>query len=59
MRRFLEDVPAFEVALREYPRQGNAMVLACLDELLDGIAADIDPPELLQQESMGSYDPDG
>ena len=59
VRRFLEDVPAFEVALREYPRQGNAMVLACLDELLDGIAADIDPPELLQQESMGSYDPDG
>jgi len=56
VRRFLEDVPRFAEALREYPRQGNGLVLSCLDELLDCVAADLDPPDRLQTEALGTWE---
>ena len=55
VRRFLEDVPRFAEALADYPRQGNGMVLACLDELLDCIAADVDAPDRVQTPNLGAY----
>lgn len=59
---FLARLPAFDAALATYPRQDNAMAMACLDELLDGIAAGRPRPDFLAHRSMGDaldvLDPD-
>ncbi len=59
VRRFLEDLPRFEECLRDYPRQGNEVVLSCLDELLDCIAADVDAPDRVQTPNLGAYPAQG
>lgn len=52
---FLQGIDRHAEALGGYPRQDNTMTLACLDELLDRIAAEQDAPVRLESPAMAKY----
>jgi uncharacterized protein (TIGR00661 family) len=57
VERFIESSPAHERALAGYPSQDNSVLYACLDELLERIAAGERAPERLATPAMGGYEP--
>ena len=50
---FLANLPAYETALATYPRQGNSMLLSCVDEVLRRVELGEAAPEALDAPSMG------
>lgn len=57
LTRFLERTEQHTEKLREYEAVDNSMSLACVDELIDCIAADVDRPNLLQSANRGTWKP--
>ncbi len=53
---FLGQLDRFAENLKGYPRQDNAMLLACVDELLERIAAGKKRPNRLAAASMGHWE---
>ena len=56
IRRFMERLPLHEQALLGYEPVDNSMTLACVDELLDCVAADISRPKRLQTVARGTWE---
>jgi uncharacterized protein (TIGR00661 family) len=52
---FLAKTDEFSHALSRYERHDNGMLFACLDELIDRVAAGRKRPVRLEAKSMGSY----
>lgn len=57
LRDFLARLPDFEAALATYTPRDNTILLACLDELLLGIAAGKGRPEVLESPNLGAWVP--
>jgi uncharacterized protein (TIGR00661 family) len=55
LRTFLEGLGAHDRALEEYTPRDNAILLACVDELVERIAGGEPPPEGLRTEALGTY----
>ena len=52
---FLERTADYTAALQRYPSQDNAVLFACVDELVRHVALDEPPPDRLDTEAMGAY----
>ena len=56
IQRFLARLDRHERALAGYESVDNTMTLACVDELLDCVAADISRPRRLQTVARGAWE---
>lgn len=54
---FFQDIPNLQNNLESYPAVDNGMTFACLDELLRDISVDEPPPDVVEAEARGKYDP--
>jgi uncharacterized protein (TIGR00661 family) len=57
--RFLDRTETYSQNLRAFVRHDNAMLFACLDEVLASIAQGQPRPARLEAEAMGKWDPEG
>ena len=53
---FVNDAPTMQAALETYVPRDNAMLFACLDELLHDISLDEPARDALQTRAMGAYE---
>jgi UDP:flavonoid glycosyltransferase YjiC (YdhE family) len=55
IRSFLDRVPEFEESLKAYEPRDNAMLFACLDELIERVKKKKKRPTRLDTRAMGPY----